>query len=186
MRDPLEELFAFLLRHATGHREHHPRVLRLEGRELAHLASQLLLGLLAHAARVQDHQIGVLHPVGARPAGGAQHLLHPIGVVRVHLTAEGVDEVPAGQSRRFVAREGRCAAPYVNTAVGRTALPRRPYEPEVPSTSTFSSAMRRTRSSFDSCPSAENSTRPSLPMSMTLLVPRRKPAARWKRPSQSQ
>jgi len=44
VRDPLEELFAFLLRHATGHREHQPRVLRLEGRELAHLASQLLLG----------------------------------------------------------------------------------------------------------------------------------------------
>ena len=106
MTDPRQELLALLLRDAPGDREDETRVLRLERGELADLAAQLLLCLLTDAARVEDDQVRVLGVVSACPAARAQHLLHPIGVVRVHLAPEGVDEVAAGQSGRFIARGG--------------------------------------------------------------------------------
>ena len=105
MADAREELLALLLRDAAGDGEDEVGVLRLERRELADLAAELLLGLLAHAARVEDDEVGLLGGLGARPAARAEHLLHAIGVVHVHLAAEGVDEIEAGQSRTRLAPE---------------------------------------------------------------------------------
>jgi hypothetical protein len=98
--DACEELLSLLLGDAAGDREHETGVLRLQRRELADLAAELLLGLLTHAARIEDDEIGLLGGLGARPAARTQHFLHPVGVVRVHLTPEGVDEIEAGQSPR--------------------------------------------------------------------------------------
>ena len=104
--DAGEELLALLLRDAARDGEHETGVLRLERRELADLAPELLLGLLADAARVEDDEIGLLRGLGARPAVRAQHLLHAIGVVRVHLAAEGVDEVEASHCGGSLALAG--------------------------------------------------------------------------------
>ena len=66
----------------------------LQRRELADLAAELLLRLLAHAARVEDDEVGVLGPVDRRrPPAAAQDLVHAVGVVDVHLAAEGLNDV---------------------------------------------------------------------------------------------
>ena len=52
-----EQLLALLLRDAAGDGDHQVRAARLEARG-ADLAAQLLLGLLAHAAGVEDDQVG--------------------------------------------------------------------------------------------------------------------------------
>src|SRR5690606_11352078 len=103
VRDPREELLALLLRDAARDREDEAGVLRLQRRELADLAPQLLLGLLADAAGIEDDDVDLVRRLGAGPAVRAQRLLHAVGVVRVHLEAEGVDEIAS--HARLIARD---------------------------------------------------------------------------------
>ena len=53
-------------------------------------AVDLLLRLVAHAARVKQNQIGALDAVGAFVIHTAHHLCDALGVVLVHLAAVGL------------------------------------------------------------------------------------------------
>ena len=57
---PREQRLALLLRDAAGDGDDEVGPRALERRELADLAAELLLGLLAHAARVEDDEVRVL------------------------------------------------------------------------------------------------------------------------------
>ena len=89
-----EQLLAFLLRHAAGDGD--------DGREpvsspiiadLAEARVELLFGLLADAAGVDDDDVGVAIVVRALVARLLQQPGHPLGVVLVHLAAERFDQV---------------------------------------------------------------------------------------------
>ncbi len=60
LRHALDQRFALLLGHATGDQDHELRPLALTQRQPSHLAAQLLLGLLAHAARVEENEVCVV------------------------------------------------------------------------------------------------------------------------------
>ena len=61
--------------------------------QLAEARVQLLLGALAHAARVDDDDVGVGGVVGRLEAGLLEQPGHALGVVDVHLAAERLDQV---------------------------------------------------------------------------------------------
>ena len=88
-----EQTLALLLGDAARDRQHGASLGLLERPERPEKAHQLVLGLLAYAAGVDDQEIGQRRlgrlTVTARP----QDLLDPTGVVDVHLAAEGLDEV---------------------------------------------------------------------------------------------
>ena len=88
--EALEQLGAVLLRHAAGDGDHDVVAPLLERAEAAERAQQLVLGLLAHAARVEHDQVGELGRVGRLVAFAVQHLGDAPRVVGVHLAAEGL------------------------------------------------------------------------------------------------
>src|SRR4028119_132113 len=57
--------------------------------ELAEVAADAVYGVLAHVAGVEDDDVGVLIGGDFGVAGVQDHAPHPIGVVDVHLAAEG-------------------------------------------------------------------------------------------------
>src|SRR4029079_19622314 len=64
-----------------------------ESLEMAESRVQLLVGLLANAARVDDDQLGVEVCFRRLIAGRLQQPRHPFGVVDVHLAAVRLDEI---------------------------------------------------------------------------------------------
>ena len=89
-----QKLLAFLLRHAPGDGDDRPRTGFLaEYADLAEPRIQLFFRLLPHAARVDDDHIRIPLIVGGRVARRFEQARHPLGVVMVHLTAEGFDQV---------------------------------------------------------------------------------------------
>ena len=93
----LEQRVAFLLRHAAGDGDERPAPgLLAEHAQLAEPRIELLLGVLADAAGVDDDDVGVALVVGRLVAGLLQQARHPLGVVDVHLAAERLDEVFLG------------------------------------------------------------------------------------------
>jgi hypothetical protein len=88
-----EELLSFLLRHAPRHGDDESGMRTLQRCELSDLASQLLLGLLADAARVEYDKVGLVWGGRGNTACCAKDVLHSAGVVHVHLAAEGLDDV---------------------------------------------------------------------------------------------
>jgi len=89
----LADTLALLLGHAAGDHQQGVGALALEGGQAADLAAQLLLGLLAHAARVEDDDVGLVGRACLGVPRASQHLVHALGVVGVHLAAKGVDRV---------------------------------------------------------------------------------------------
>ena len=89
MRRALEDLLAFLLRHAAEHAEN----LALAGLalELLQAVEDLLLGLVADAAGVVENQVRRLRRLHLLIAFGHQRADHLFGVVRIHLAAECFD-----------------------------------------------------------------------------------------------
>ena len=85
-----------LLGEATADRdlEVGPRV--LQRLQVPEMAVQLVVGVLADAARVQHHDVGRLEIVGRLHALGLEHARDAFRVVLVHLAAEGAHEEPAG------------------------------------------------------------------------------------------
>ena len=87
---------AVLLGETAGHDDLAAVALRLPRLEVAEVAVQLVVGVLADAARVQHDDVGVGlgrggdHPVGLEQPGDA------LGVVLVHLAAERAHEVATG------------------------------------------------------------------------------------------
>ena len=54
---------------------------------------QAVVGLLADRARVEDEEIGVVGRAGLAEAERFEEALDPLGIVHVHLAAEGLDVV---------------------------------------------------------------------------------------------
>ena len=69
--------------------------------QLAEPRVELLLGALAHAAGVDDDDVGVGGVVGRLVAGLLEQAGHALGVVDVHLAAERLDQVFARHARSF-------------------------------------------------------------------------------------
>ncbi len=99
-RIELEETFALRFREAAAHGDHGVRVAALLGMGVAEVRGESLIGLLADRARVEYEHVRL---VCARSLADSQLLersADALGVVRVHLTAECRDVVPA--HRRIV------------------------------------------------------------------------------------
>ena len=91
---PLEDDRLVLLGEAAADGDLHALVLALGAREVAEGAVELVVGVLAHGAGVDDDDIGVA--LGrADVAGGLERAAQPLGVVHVHLAAEGAHLVGA-------------------------------------------------------------------------------------------
>jgi hypothetical protein len=90
----LQEGVAFLLCDAAGH-GHDRRApgFLFEDPQLAESRIELLLGVLAHAARVDDDEVGFDLLRRCLVAGLVEQTRHPLRVVEVHLAAEGLDQV---------------------------------------------------------------------------------------------
>src|SRR5262245_6277398 len=101
-----EQRLAFLLRHASGDR--HDGIVAGFERLLAELAEsriQLVFRVFANAAGVDDDEIGLGRILCELKTGLLEQSGHALGVVHVHLAAEGFDVVLArhGQLRDFLA-----------------------------------------------------------------------------------
>ena len=92
----LQQTLALLLRDAARDGDRDPRPLLLEDPQGAEEAHELVLGLLAHAAGVDHHEVGEGRVLGRLVAVREEDLLDPSGVVDVHLTAERLDDVALG------------------------------------------------------------------------------------------
>ena len=110
---------------------------RLQRAHAAEVVEHALLRLLAHRARVEEDDVGVLGAVGEREAvGGGEHVGHLVRVVLVHLAAEradvelrrhgrrpGAGGYPVGarvdERARIIAKRGR---PRALAATGRPRL----------------------------------------------------------------
>ena len=90
-RRAADDLLAFGLRDAAGHRDAHLAAvacgLVLGDAQPPELGVDLLGGLLADVAGVEDHQIRVLHAGGLDKAFGRQRVHHALRIVDVHLAA---------------------------------------------------------------------------------------------------
>src|SRR6516165_10543652 len=92
---PPGDLLAFGLGDTAGH--DHGDSSALAGRRLlerpdpAEFGINLLGGLFANVAGVQDHHVGIRRRGGLQEAFLAQQIRHTIGIVDVHLTAVGLD-----------------------------------------------------------------------------------------------
>ena len=86
-------LVTVLLRQATGHDDLSTVALRLPRLQVAEVAVQLVVRVLADAARVQHHDVGVVEIVRGDEAVGLEEPGDALGVVLVHLAPEGAHEV---------------------------------------------------------------------------------------------
>ena len=90
-----DDLLALGLRDAAGDRDHDAaafaRGLLLEHAHAAELGIDLVGGLLADVAGVEDDEVGVLGRRGLGKAFGRERVRHTMGIVDVHLAAEGLD-----------------------------------------------------------------------------------------------
>src|SRR5262245_15997123 len=117
----LEHLLPFGLRHATCHHDHGaepagtPRPLHRA--YPAKLGIDLLSSLLADMAGVENYEIGLGWVVGRGIAVLGKRLRHALGIVGVHLAAEGLDVQLLGRfyhcllvRHRGASRQGACAS----------------------------------------------------------------------------
>ena len=98
-RVELEDPLALRLGIAAADGDHPIRMLSLASRGFAQVRGELRVGLLPDRAGVEDHDIRL---VGARRFAEPdllEHALDPLGIVSVHLAAEGGHEVPAHRRR---------------------------------------------------------------------------------------
>ena len=92
---PLLDVASVLLSHAPADQDLQLRAIELLSLQGTEVPVELLIGLLADGARVEDHDVGVvdilhpMHPVRLEEAAD------PLGVVLVHLASVGTDEVAA-------------------------------------------------------------------------------------------
>ncbi len=100
------DLRPFGLRHAAGDAEQHGAAPGSGGLlQLIHateLGIDLLGGLLADVAGVEENEIGALGGAHGSVAGSGQRVRHPLGIVDVHLAAVRPDE----DFLQFLARSG--------------------------------------------------------------------------------
>ena len=94
----LADEIAILLGEAAADHDLQVRARVLERLEVTERAVELVVGVLADAAGVEHHDIGVVDRVGRRHAVGLEQPGDALGVVLVHLTPEGADQVPLGHN----------------------------------------------------------------------------------------
>ncbi len=90
-----DDLGPFGLGDAAGHGdlgvEPLGAALFLHDAHAAKLRIDLLRRLFANVAGVEDDEVGLGHVVRRRIAGGTERLRHALGIVGIHLAAEGLD-----------------------------------------------------------------------------------------------
>ena len=90
-----DDLGPFGLRYAAGDRDHDPPAALggglLQPVHAAELGIDLVGGLLADVAGVQDDEIGVIGGRGLGVAFACERVRHTMGIVDVHLAAERLD-----------------------------------------------------------------------------------------------
>ena len=97
---------AVLLRQAAADRDLHARVARLGRVEVAEVAVEPVVGVLAHGAGVEHDEVGVVAVAARDVAGRLEQAGEPLGVVHVHLAPVRADVVRAFA---MLTREaGRC------------------------------------------------------------------------------
>ena len=98
-RGLLEDDVLVLLGEAAADGDLHSFALALRRREVAKGSVELVVGVLAHRAGVDDDDVRG-GAVGAHVAGGFERAAQPLGVVHVHLAAEGAHLVGADRRGR--------------------------------------------------------------------------------------
>ena len=91
VRCSFENDLLVLLGHAAHHADHFVRVTLFRFADLAQRAVDLFLGVLAHAAGVEQHAIGFLRRIDDGVAVTFQVSDHHFAVQHVHLAADGLD-----------------------------------------------------------------------------------------------
>src|SRR5690606_29109462 len=84
----LDDLTAVLLGEAAADGDLHVGVGGLGGAEVAEVAVELVVGVLAHGAGVEHDEIGVGLALDGNIAGLFEQASDPLGVVDVHLASE--------------------------------------------------------------------------------------------------
>ena len=98
---PLPDQFPVLLGQAPGHCDERAGPLCLHGLEPAQSAVQLVVGVLADAAGVEHHHVGILQDGGALVPVALEQARDPLGVVLVHLAPEGADGIGPPHTHRL-------------------------------------------------------------------------------------
>ena len=104
-----EKTLAITLGDATTHRDHTMPARRLrEALAGGALTVQARICSLAHAARHENDDIGVLGSTRLKATERVEQPAHALGVMEVHLTAEGADEIRLTGEDREVSHEQTC------------------------------------------------------------------------------
>ena len=105
-----DDFFALSLRHATGDCDQHGAAKRcgllLQLADAADLGIEFIDRLFADVAGVEDDQVGVVDARGLAVAGRRQSVRHTMGIVDVHLAAEGLDVDFTGSAHAARVRTG--------------------------------------------------------------------------------
>ena len=112
-----------MLGHAADDREHGARPLALERAELGGARDHALLGLLAHRARVDEDDVGLVGARGRRVARIGEHAADQVAVGDVHLAAVGLDVHAAARRRPGCGPRGRaCGAARLPSGTSRSDM----------------------------------------------------------------
>jgi hypothetical protein len=91
VRSTLKEVFPLLLGDAAAHPNNQLRVFAFEPFELAELAINLLLSLIANATGIQQDQVSTACLAGNLVTEGNQNASHALRLILIHLAAVGND-----------------------------------------------------------------------------------------------
>ena len=110
MWDFFQQLRAPCLRHAAEKSKDGFRPALYHAAEHSHFAQRLLLGHVAHATGIEQHNIGVRLATHALVAAGNKRMRDLLGIAFVHLAAVGLDE-KFRHGSRTIHRGGGSATP---------------------------------------------------------------------------
>ena len=94
-REALEHLLLDRLRPAAADADHALGLFALQALGLTEMRDEAAVGRLADRARVEQDHVGLAALARLAVAERLEHALHPLGVVLVHLAAEGREVVAA-------------------------------------------------------------------------------------------
>ena len=119
-RRPAHDLATVFLREAATDGDLHAGLDQLRGVQLAEVAVELVVGVLAHRAGVEHDDVGQLIGVRLDVARTLEQAGQPLGIVHVHLAAVGPHLIGARsgqllwshrrQPTQAVRRPGECAS----------------------------------------------------------------------------
>jgi len=98
MTGPLADRVPVLLGETSADHDLETRSGGLDRLEVTEGAVELVVGVLADAAGVEDDDVGVIERGGGLHAVGLEQPGDALGVVLVHLTPEGADQVLLGHT----------------------------------------------------------------------------------------